>query len=116
MTVNPSSIMAETVEPEVQDCIITLDQVTKHYIMGRNVVKALDGERVLAEAPLAVDWGRACELRLRVQGVRLTAYVDGRLLFELADTGNPLTSGGIALVVREGTLTTEAVAARPIGS
>jgi putative ABC transport system ATP-binding protein len=43
VTVNPSSIMAETIEPEVQDCIINLAQVTKHYIMGRNVVKALDG-------------------------------------------------------------------------
>lgn len=43
MTVNPSSALAEAVVAEPHDCIITLDQVTKHYIMGRNVVKALDG-------------------------------------------------------------------------
>lgn len=35
--------MEESVATAPRDCIITLDQVTKHYIMGRNVVKALDG-------------------------------------------------------------------------
>lgn len=43
MTLSPSSIMEESVATAPRDCIITLDQVTKHYIMGRNVVKALDG-------------------------------------------------------------------------
>jgi hypothetical protein len=79
------------------------------------LVKGLDGERFLAEAPLAVDWGRACELRLRVQGARLTATVDGRPLFDLADSVDPLLSGGIALVVRAGTLAVDSVAVQPIG-
>ena len=43
MTANPSSSVAGSVATEPRDCIITLDQVTKHYVMGRNVVKALDG-------------------------------------------------------------------------
>jgi putative ABC transport system ATP-binding protein len=36
-------MVAESATTGVRDCIITLDQVTKHYIMGKNVVKALDG-------------------------------------------------------------------------
>ncbi len=43
MTANPSSLMDASVAPEAGEAIITLDQVTKHYVMGSNVVKALDG-------------------------------------------------------------------------
>jgi ADP-ribosylglycohydrolase len=80
------------------------------------LVKALDGDHVLAEAPLAVAWGRACHLRLRVLGERLAGYVDGRQVFEVRDLASPLASGGIALVVCEGTLAAGAVAVRPIGN
>jgi hypothetical protein len=80
------------------------------------LVKALDGERVLAEAPLEVAWGRASRLRLCVDGQRLAGYVDGRLVFDVRDPASPLPSGGVALVVREGTLTTPAVVVRPIDS
>ena len=43
MTANPSSTVAPAIASETRDAIISLDQVTKHYIMGNNVVKALDG-------------------------------------------------------------------------
>jgi hypothetical protein len=79
------------------------------------LVKMLDGEQILAEAPLAVDWGRACELCLRVQGARLAAMLDGQPLFDLADPVNPLQGGGVALVVRAGTLAADTVAVQPIG-
>jgi len=35
--------VAPAIASETRDAIISLDQVTKHYIMGNNVVKALDG-------------------------------------------------------------------------
>jgi hypothetical protein len=80
------------------------------------LVKVLDGEQVLAEAPLAMAWGHACHLRLRVQGVRLSAFLDGQPVFDLIDPASPLLGGGIALVVREGTLATGDVSVRPTGS
>lgn len=43
MTVNPSSTMEEAVSSDAHDVIIALDQVTKHYVMGNTIVKALDG-------------------------------------------------------------------------
>jgi putative ABC transport system ATP-binding protein len=43
VTANLSSLMDAAIAPEVGEAIITLDQVTKHYTMGSNVVKALDG-------------------------------------------------------------------------
>lgn len=43
MTANPSSAVAETADHPAADTIITLDAVHKHYIMGSNVVRALDG-------------------------------------------------------------------------
>ncbi len=78
------------------------------------LVKALDGERVLAEAELPVAWGRGYALRLRVRGTHLEALVDQQPLFAVEDTDQPLLNGGIGLVVREGALATEAVRVRPI--
>lgn len=43
MTANPSSMLAPPVVDKSHDAIISLDHVTKHYVMGNNVVKALDG-------------------------------------------------------------------------
>jgi len=77
------------------------------------LVKALDGDMVLAETEWEVVWGRAYELSLRVKGSRLQGCVDGRLLFDLDDPASPLTGGGIALLCTEGCLATDAVAVRP---
>lgn len=78
------------------------------------LVKALDGEKVLAEAALGVDWGHAYDLRLRVCGSRLQAFLDEQRLFDVEDTAGPLLGGGIGLVVREGCLTADTVAVRPV--
>ncbi len=43
MTANPSSLLEAAVATEPGEAIITLDRVTKHYVMGNNVVRALDG-------------------------------------------------------------------------
>ena len=80
------------------------------------LIKSLDGETVLAEAPLPVEWGRRYALALRVTGPRLQAYVDGRLLFDLEDPSQPLTGGAVALVCVEGCAATESVTVRPVSN
>ena len=66
------------------------------------LVKALDGVRVLAEAPRPCELGRAYEFRLSGAGARLRAWLDGELLFDVQDDDGPLASGAIALVCEEG--------------
>jgi ADP-ribosylglycohydrolase len=65
------------------------------------LLRALDGDAVLASAPLPWRQYEAYELRLRVSGDRLRAWVDGRPLFDLRDPG-PLTGGAAALVIEAG--------------
>ncbi len=80
------------------------------------LIKMRDEERVLAETPLAWAFGGSYDLRLEVMGARLRAWIDGHLLFDLEDDQQPLESGGIALVIEEGRLSTDAVQVRPIRS
>jgi hypothetical protein len=73
------------------------------------LVKALDGDKVLAEAPLDWRFGGDYELRLSVQGETITGSVDGRELVRAVDSDRPLRGGGIALVIEEGRMSTEEV-------
>jgi hypothetical protein len=73
------------------------------------LVKARDGETVLAEAPFAWQPGRAYRLALEAAGDRLDAWLDGAHLFGLEDRGTTLTGGGVGLVCTEGTLSVGAV-------
>jgi hypothetical protein len=82
------------------------------------LVKALDGETVLAETGFSWEFGETHELSLEVVGarqggVRLRAWIDGRQLFEVEDIDRPLAGGGVALVCEEGRTATEAVTVRP---
>ena len=79
------------------------------------LVKARDGETVLAEAPFDRRLDRPYELALEVAGARLRAWVDGRLLLEADDRDVPLTGGGVGLVVTEGCLGAQAVRVAPVG-
>lgn len=77
-------------------------------------VKRLDDAvTVLGEA--AFDWqiDGAYRLRLRVEGARLRAWLNGEPLFALEDGDRPLLRGAIGLICRRGTLATGAVALRP---
>ena len=72
-----------------------------------DLVRVLDGETVLTEAPFARrDYGDPHELALRVSGPRLVATVDGVVL-EAED--RELAGGAIALVCEHGCLTCDAV-------
>ncbi len=66
------------------------------------LVKALDGETVLAEADLRWEARGTYQLRLQVVGDRIKGWVDDRLLFDLRDSDRPLDSGGVALLCTEG--------------
>jgi len=78
------------------------------------LVKALDGERVLAEASLDWQFGRTYTLSLRVQGSRITAAVDGQTVLDYQDADSPLTGGAIALVCEEGRYGCDSVRVQPL--
>jgi hypothetical protein len=79
------------------------------------LVKALDGDAVLAETAFPWAFGETHELGLEVVGPRLRAWVDGQRLFEVRDAERPLLGGGVALVCEEGRTATEVVRVRPPG-
>jgi hypothetical protein len=78
------------------------------------LVKALDGEKLLAEAPLDWQFGNDYDLRLTVQGQSIVGAVDGREVVRAVDNEHPLTGGGIALVIEEGRMSTDEVRVGPV--
>jgi ADP-ribosylglycohydrolase len=83
---------------------------------GKNaikLIKRLDGEIVLAERAFAWEFGQPYDLQIAVRGSRISATVDGKLLFNVEDRERPLTCGGIALVCEEGRIGTDEVSVRP---
>ena len=77
------------------------------------LVKALDGDTLLAEADYAWQFGETHDLSLEVVGSRLRAWIDGRQLFEVEDTDRPLTGGAVALICEEGRTASQAVKVQP---
>jgi hypothetical protein len=77
------------------------------------LVKALDGDAVLAEADYAWQFGETHDLALEVLGSRLRAWIDGEQLFEVEDTDRPLTGGAVALICEEGRTASQAVKVQP---
>jgi len=78
------------------------------------LVKALDGDQVLAEANFAWTLGGTYTFTLRVQGHCLEAAIDGNLLFTVEDNDRPLASGGVAFVCEAGRIMSEAMIVRPV--
>jgi len=70
--------------------------------------------KILAEADFAWELDGAYALSLTTRGRRLVAAVDGKVLFDVDDTFNPLLSGAVALVIEEGRLDCNGVTVRPI--
>ncbi len=79
------------------------------------LVKALDGEQVLAETDFAWTRDQTYELTLQVSGPRLLASVNGRQLFDVADEHASLASGGVALLCTEGAVVVTAAAVAAVG-
>ena len=80
------------------------------------LLKALDGDTVLAEQDFAWRFGGTYDLELAVEGNRLRGKVNGELLFDVEDTDRPLTGGAVALVCEVGRTATNAVSVRPVAA
>jgi ADP-ribosylglycohydrolase len=78
------------------------------------LVKALDGETMLAEAPFVWRFGRTYTLSLQVRGNQIIATVDGQTVLEYRDDHRPLMSGAVALVCEEGRFGCESVVVQPV--
>jgi len=79
------------------------------------LVKALDGDTTLAEAPFAWEFGYEYALQLTVLEDRLVGSVNGREILSVEDRDRPLLDGGIGLVIEEGLLTADEVRVGPAG-
>ena len=73
------------------------------YAGGKvRLVKALDGDRVLAEADFGWEAWKEVELTLQVEAARLRSWVDGNLFFDVIDEERTLDGGAVALICEEG--------------
>lgn len=77
------------------------------------LVKALDGDTVLAEVDFEWQLGGSYELSLSVEGNTMRGAVDGKEILVAEDGERVLTGGGVALVIEEGRMACEAVAIAP---
>lgn len=77
------------------------------------LVKALDGETVLAETNWPWEMDAAYGLELEVRGPHLRASVDGTVVFEVEDEVRPLLSGAVGLLCESGMLGCDAVQVCP---
>ena len=77
------------------------------------LVKALDGNRVLAEIDFAWTFGETHDLSLQVVGTHLRAWIDGQQALEAEDADRPLTGGGVALICEQGRTATQKVVVEP---
>ena len=80
------------------------------------LVKALDGEHTLGETDFSWQLDGEYELVLRVEGNKIKASIDGRMLFDLCDEERPLAGGAIALLCEEGHTKYNSVQVRPPGA
>ncbi|MCC6731096.1 MAG: ADP-ribosylglycohydrolase family protein [Chthonomonadales bacterium] len=83
-------------------------------LVGRDgqarLVRALDGEQVLASAPIAFELDRAYRVALTAEGARLRATIDDVVL-EAEDAS--LAGGAVAIVCEEGRVTARDVRVAP---
>jgi hypothetical protein len=77
------------------------------------LIKALDGDTVLAECAFPWRFGAAHAFALTVRGDRIVAAIDGQPLFDVVDTARVLGGGAVALVVEEGRIMCDAVTVTP---
>ncbi len=77
------------------------------------LVKVRNQSHILAETAFPVEWDRQYHLALEVSGKRIRAWIDGQPVFDVLDRDQPLTGGGVGLVVEEGCLSSNAVTVKP---
>jgi ADP-ribosylglycohydrolase len=77
------------------------------------LVKALDGDKVLTEVDFHWEVEMEYKLCLQVDGPQLRGWVNEQLLFEIEDESKPLMGGGVAFVLEEGHMMSEAMRVQP---
>jgi len=80
------------------------------------LVKFLDRETVLAKVDYHWRFDQSYRLELAVQGNQLLGRVNHQQLFDVIDEDHALKGGGIALVIREGCMSSDAVTVRRLPS
>ncbi len=78
------------------------------------VVRVLDGETVLAETGSGWSVEQEYDLKLRVEGNRLTAFVNGEQALEAIDPEDALAGGGVALIAQTGFIYFDELAVKPL--
>ena len=78
------------------------------------LIKALDGEAVLAEADFPWQFDVTYELGLEVRSNRLLASIDGEDIFEVEDEDRPLVGGAVAFVCEEGRMESDVIRVQPV--
>jgi ADP-ribosylglycohydrolase len=78
------------------------------------LIKALDGDTILGEKDFEWDIHSTYTLKMQVAGNRMKAWVDGDLLFDIADEEKPLVDGGVAFVVDQGHIASQSMTVKPI--
>lgn len=73
------------------------------------LVKALDGRKVLAEAGFPFEWDETIRFELRVCGNQITSLLNNQILFTATDTDRPLLEGAVGFVIEEGRMACEEV-------
>jgi ADP-ribosylglycohydrolase len=77
------------------------------------LVKVVDDETILAESDFSWQFGNTYTLTLQVVGARIQGWIDGKYLFDVHDSGDPLTGGGVALICEEGRMAADVVTVKP---
>jgi hypothetical protein len=78
------------------------------------MIKALDGDTVLAEKDFEWEIHTTYSLKMQVSGNQIKAWVDGKLQFDLFDEGTPLSGGGVAYVLDQGHIGSHSMTVQPI--
>jgi hypothetical protein len=76
--------------------------------------KVLRGTNVLGSAEFPRAEGTACTFSIEVKGNRITAGINGKVLFDIVDRQEPLDAGGIALACTQGSLSANEVRVEPV--
>jgi hypothetical protein len=78
------------------------------------LVKALDGDTILGEKDFEWDIHSTYTLKLEVSGNKIRGWVGDQLLFDVVDENDPLLGGGVAYVVDQGHIGSQAMTVKPI--
>ena len=78
------------------------------------LVKALDGDAILGEKDFEWEIHSSYTLKMQVSGNRIKAWVDDQLQFDVVDEDKPLLGGGVAYVVDQGHISSQAMTVKPI--